>query len=152
VERRIALDVDWSDYHPTALGLDEIAMKKGHKQYLTLISDISVEGHTRIIAVLKGRTKDDIMPFLRKMPDAVLTKVQSICMDMSGSYFSALQERLDNQEIFDRLVTIDRFHFAKLIGEKVDKERKKMLNQLHQEHAKNEATLETLKGTMWPFR
>ena len=76
VERRIALDVDWSDYHPTALGLDEIAMKKGHKQYLTLISDISVEGHTRIIAVLKGRTKDDIMPFLRKIPDAVLTKVQ----------------------------------------------------------------------------
>ena len=36
VERRIALDVDWSDYHPTARGLDEIAMKKGHKQYLTL--------------------------------------------------------------------------------------------------------------------
>ena len=106
-------------------------MKKGHKQYLTLISDISVEGHTRIIAVLKGRTKDDIMPFLRKMPDEVLTKVQSICIDMSGSYFSALQERIDNQEVFDRLVTIDRFHFAKLIGEKVDKERKKMLHKLH---------------------
>jgi transposase len=152
VERRIALDVDWSDYHPTALGLDEIAMKKGHKQYLTLISDISVEGHTRIIAVLKGRTKDDIVPFLQKIPDTVLTKVQSICMDMSGSYFSALHERLDKQEIFDRLVTIDCFHFAKLIGEKVDKERKKLLNQLQQEHAKNEATLETLKGTMWPFR
>jgi len=44
---------------------------------------------------------------------------------MSGSYFSALQERLDNQEIFDRLVTIDRCHFAKLIGGKVDKERKR---------------------------
>jgi len=152
VERRMAFDVDWSDYHPTALGLDEIAMKKGHKQYLTLISDISVEGHTRILAVLKGRTKDDIMPFLRKIPNEVLSKVQSICIDMSGSYFSALQERIDHQEVFDRLVTIDRFHFAKLIGEKGDKERKKRLNQLHQEHAKNEATLETLKGTMGPFR
>jgi transposase len=104
------------------------------------------------MAVLKGRTKDDSMTFLRKMPDEVLTKVQRICIAMSGSSFSALRERIDHQEVFDRLVTIDRFHFAKLLGEKGDKERKKMLHTLQQAHAKNEATLETFKGTMWPFR
>src|SRR5712691_10593836 len=72
-------------------------MKKGHKQYLTLISDISVEGRTRIIAVLKGRTKDDIMPFLRKIPNEVLTKVQSICIDMSG------------MGCLNRLLSVDQF-------------------------------------------
>ncbi|MFQ5799218.1 MAG: ISL3 family transposase [Bacteroidota bacterium] len=152
VDRRIALEVDWSQYHPVVLGLDEIAMKKGHKQYLTIISDISIAGKTRVIAVLKGRTRDDILPFLRKIPDRVIANLQGICIDMSGSYFSALKERIGNQEVFEKLVTIDRFHLAKLIGEKVDKVRKKILNQLRQEHAKNEATLEALKGTMWPFR
>jgi len=129
-----------------------MAMQKGQKQYLMLLSDSSVAGHTRSIAVLKGRTKDDSMPCLRKMPDAVLTKGQSICRERSGSDFSAVQERLDHQAIFDRLVTIDRLHFAKLIGEQGDKERKKRRNQLQQEPAKNAATLETFKGTMWPFR
>ena len=152
VDRRIALDVDWSQYHPVVLGLDEIAMKKGHKQYLTIISDISIAGQTSIIAVLKGRTKDDIMPFLQKIPDRVIDNLHGICIDMSGSYFSALQERIGNQEAFERLVTIDRFHLAKLIGEKVDKERKKVLNKLKKEHGENEVILESLKGTMWPFR
>ncbi len=152
VERRMAVDVDWSDSHPPARGLEEIAMKKGQKHSLTLLSALSVEGHTSIIAVLKGRTKDDSMPFLQKRPDEVLTKGQSLCIAMAGSSFSALPERIDHQEVFDRLGTIDRFHFAKLSGEKGDKERKKIRNQLHQEHAKNEATLETLQGTMWPFR
>jgi hypothetical protein len=41
-----------------------MAMQKGQKQYLTLLSDSSVAGHTRSIAVLKGRTKDDSMPCL----------------------------------------------------------------------------------------
>lgn len=71
---------------------------------------------------------------------------------MSGSYFAALQERIGNQEAFERLGTIDRFHLAKLRGEKVDKERKKVLNKLKQEHGENEVILESLKGTMWPFR
>lgn len=152
VDRRISLEVDWSQYSPDVLGFDEIAMRKGHKQYLTIVSDISMKGKTRVIAVLQGRTRDDILPFLRDIPDRVITNLQGICVDMSGSYFSALKERIGNQKLFEKLVTIDRFHLAKLLGEKVDKERKKILSQLRQEHAKNEATLEALKGTMWPFR
>jgi transposase len=148
VDRRIVLEVDWSEYNPVALGMDEIAMKKGHKQYLTLISDISVAGQTRIRAVLKGRTKDDILPFLKTIPNRVITHLQSLCIDMSGSYFSALKERIANQAVIERLVTIDRFHVAKLVGEKVDQERKKIFKHLHQESAKNEATLELVKGTM----
>ena len=52
----------------------------------------------------------------------------------------------------DRIVTIDRFHVAKLLGDKVDKERKKVVKQLKIEFENNEAKLNNIKQTMWPFR
>ena len=79
-----------------------------------------------------------MLPFLRNIPDRMISHSQGMCIDMSGSYFSVLKERIDNQEVLEKLVTIDRFHLAKLIGEKAEKERKK------KEHKKNEATLEAL--------
>ncbi len=152
VDRRITLDINWSGYSPTVLGIDEIALRKGHKQYLTIVTDISVPGHTKIVAVLKGRTKKDIKPFLDSIPDSVINGLQGICIDMAGSYFTSLKERIDDPDMFSSLVTIDRFHVAKLIGKKVDKQRKKVMAQLKKKYAEDEQILESLKGTMWPFR
>jgi transposase len=151
VNRRIGLNIDWNTCKPFAIGIDEIALRKGHKQYLTIISDISEPGKTKVLAVLDGRKKDDIKPFLDSIPDKVIKNLQSICIDMSGSYFAALQDRLDKEQ-FTRIVTIDRFHIAKLIGAKVDKQRKRMLADLKREYSQNKEVLESLKGTMWPFR
>ncbi len=55
-------------------------------------------------------------------------------------------------EIFNRIVTIDRFHIAKLLGDKVDHERKKVVKQLKEDYKDNEEVLKKLKHTMWPFR
>ena len=151
VNRQIGLDIDWNICQPFAIGIDEIALRKGHKQYLTIISDITLSGQTKVLAVIDGRKKDDIKPFLDSIPDHVIKNLQSICIDMSGSYFAALKDRL-TEELFAQLVTIDRFHVAKLIGAKVDKQRKRMLAELKREYSKNENVLESLKGTMWPFR
>lgn len=128
VNRNIITDYDWGNTKVTSIGLDEIAMKKGHKQYLTVVSDLSVKGKLRVIGVIKGRTKDEINPFLKDIPDEVLFGLESICIDMSASYFPALKERINNDAFFNSVVTIDRFHVSKLVGDTVDKERKRLVN------------------------
>ena len=71
---------------------------------------------------------------------------------MSASYFSTLKEVIGDIDTFNRIVTIDRFHIAKLLGDKVDKERKKVVKQLKKEYENDEDVLDKLKQTMWPFR
>ena len=150
--RRINTDINWDRISPTKIGIDEIALKKGHKQYLTIISDISISHHVKILAVIKGRKNKDIVPFLNSIPSDKLSSLEAITIDMSASYFPALKKIINDNNTFNRIVTIDRFHVAKLLGDKVDKERKKVVKQLKIEFENNEAKLNNIKQTMWPFR
>lgn len=152
INRKISTAVDWTKTTPKIIGIDEIALRKGHSQYLTIVSDITVPKQIKLLAVIKGRTRDDILPFLKKIPKEVLLSLEGITIDMSASYYSAVKELFDDGDTFNRIVTIDRFHVAKLLGEKVDKERKKVLKQLKQEFENDDNTLNQLKDTMWPFR
>jgi len=152
LSRRVDTSINWEFISPTKIGLDEIALKKGHKQYLTIISDISISHHVKILGVIKGRKKDDIFPFLNSIPNDKLLCLESITIDMSASYFPALKEVIDDIDVFNRIVTIDRFHVAKLLGDKVDKERKKVVKQLKKQYENNEDELDKIKQTMWPFR
>jgi len=150
--RRINTDINWDLISPTKIGIDEIALRKGHKQYLTIISDISIPQNVKILAVIKGRKNDDISPFLNSIPSDKLSSLEAITIDMSASYFPALKKILKDDNTFKQIVTIDRFHVAKLLGDKVDKERKKVVKQLKIEFENNEAKLNNIKQTMWPFR
>lgn len=150
--RKVNTDIDWSVISPTRIGIDEIALRKGHKQYLTIISDISISHKVKILAVLEGRTKEEILPFLRSIPKDRLHSLETIAIDMSASYFPALKEVIDDDDIFNQIVTIDRFHVSKLLGEKVDKERKKVVNKLKEEFKDDQEKLDMTKKTMWPFR
>ncbi len=113
---------------------------------------ISIPHHVKILAVIKGRKHEDIFPFLNSLPRDKLFSLESITIDMSASYFPALKKIINDDNIFNRIVTIDRFHVAKLLGDKVDKERKKVVKQLKIEFEKNEEKLDNIKQTMWPFR
>ena len=152
INRNIKTSIDWEQIFPTRIGIDEIALRKGHSQYLTIVSDISIPKKTKILSVIKGRTKEDILPFLKSIPDKVLSSLETITIDMGASYFSALKEIIVDIDEFNRIVTIDRFHVAQLIGDKVDKERKKVINRLKKEFENDEEQLMNLKNTMWPFR
>jgi transposase len=151
LSRRVNTDINWGFIKPTRIGLDEIALRKGHNQYLTIISDSSSH-QAKVLGVIKGRTKDDIIPFLKSIPRDILLSLDAITIDMSASYFPALKEVIDDIDAFNRIVTIDRFHIAKLLGDKVDKERKKVIRQLKLKYKDNDDELEKIKHTMWPFR
>jgi transposase len=151
INRRILLDVNWEEMKITRMGVDEIALKKGHNHYLSIISDISIPGRTRIIKVLDGRSQEEILPFFKSIPKNIWQQLESVSTDMGVSYLSTLRKVLD-EYLFDKIVTIDRFHVAKIINGKVDKERKKVCHAYKKEHKDDEVALDKIKDTMWPFR
>jgi len=152
VNRNIKTSINWNEARITIMGLDEIALRKGHSHYLTIVSDHSDNKKVKILGVVDGNSKDDILPFLQSIPKDILLSLRGITIDMGASYFSALKEVIDDVDKFNRIVTIDRFHVAKLVGDKVDKERKKVVKQLKIEFENDDDKLESIKGTMWPFR
>ena len=152
VNRNITTAISWDGINLLKMGIDEIALRKGHKHYLTIISDLSIKNKTKILAVLDGRKKEAIMPFFSAIPERIWTSLESITIDMSGNYFSTLKDVIGNDILFDKIVTIDRFHVAKLLGDKVDKERKKVVKAIKKEFANDESIIEKIKSTMWPFR
>ena len=94
------------------------------------MSDLSDNKKVKILGVLDGNSKDDILPFLQSIPKEILVSLEGVTIDMGASYFSALKELIDDVDRFNRIVTIDRFHVAKLLGDKVDKERKKVVKKI----------------------
>jgi transposase len=152
INRNVKTNINWMEANPTIMGIDEIALRKGHFHYLTIVSDLSDNKKVKILGVLDGNSKDDILPFLQSIPKEILLSLESVTIDMGASYFSALKELIDDVDRFNRIVIIDRFHVAKLLGDKVDKERKKVVKKLKIEFENDDDKLESIKRTMWPFR
>jgi transposase len=50
------------------------------------------------------------------------------------------------------MVTIDRFHLAKLIGKAVDNERKIIIKDLKNKYSNDDKTLNVIQNTMWLLR
>jgi len=151
IERKISTEIDWNNISPIALGMDEIALEKGHNRYITLISDISSKGNVRILAVLEGRDKKTVLTFLNMIPDKIFNQLNAFCIDMGKGYVSALKERMGFQ-LFSKIVVTDRFHVSKLLSKIIDKERVKEMNILRKEFENDSAKLEEFKDTMWPYR
>ena len=151
IDRRIEIKPDLSEMIIRIIGLDEIALRKGHGNFVTIVSDLSDSSQVKIIAVLKGNSESDVLPFLNTIPDAVIAEMEAFCTDMGKGFLSALRMRL-SQEDYDRLVVVDRFHVAKSLGSKIDKVRKQEIALLKKKFEKNDEELEKIERTLWPFR
>ena len=61
--------MDWSVITEIEiLGLDEIALKKGHRDYVTLVTGRLRDGEIMILGVLPGYEKAEVIEFLRLIP------------------------------------------------------------------------------------
>jgi transposase len=59
VDRWISREVNWAEVKGLKiLGLDEIALKKGHRDFVTIVTARSAKGEVRILAVLPDRKKE----------------------------------------------------------------------------------------------
>ena len=146
VDRHIESSVDWESITSLdVLGIDEIALKKGYKDYVTLITSRH-DGKIRLLAVLKGKENATIKAFFKNIPYRLKKTVTAICTDMYDGYINAAKSVFRNKTI----IVVDRFHVAKQYRGELDKYRQKILKQLKSELPHHE--YEKLKGAMHILR
>jgi len=146
IERRIAAQVDWTQYTALGvLGLDEIALKKGHRDFVVIVTARLPNGHLAILGVLPDREKATVRTFLQSIPPALAATIHTVCTDMYESYIQAVREVWSHVRI-----VIDRFHVAQKYRDAADTVRKQELKRLKQELSK--AEYRQLKGNLWAFR
>jgi transposase len=146
IDRSIATQVDWFELtRLEVLGLDEIALKKGHNDYVVIVSARLGNGQLKLLAVLPDREKETVKAFLRRIPTRLQRTIHTVCTDMWPAYVNAAKEELEQA-----VVVVDRFHVAKKYRDCADKLRKQELKRLKAELSEPEYN--SLKGVLWPFR
>jgi transposase len=146
LDRWIATTIDWSALEPfSVLGIDEIALKKGHRDFVAVLSAKTANGCLHVLAILPDRLKATVTVWLQAIPEQHRRRIQTVCSDMWEGYVSAVEEALPHATI-----VIDRFHVARHYRDAVDTLRKQELRRLR-------ATLpdemqDELKHILWPSR
>jgi transposase len=146
INRYVHQKVDWQAIKTIPLlGIDEIALKKGHKDFVVIVSAINEQGEKHILAVLPDRKKDTVKAFLAAIPVLQKATIQRVCVDMYEGYSNAVYEALSGV-----VVIVDRFHVAKNYRGCADKARKQEMRALKKTLSDKEYA--ELKGVMWIFR
>ncbi len=146
LDRWIEHAVDWDAWERLGvLGLDEIALKRGHRDFVTLVTVPLEGGGVEIVAVLADRKKETVAAFLRAIPGPLRHTIERACTDMYEGFVRAIEEEVPWAE-----VVIDRFHVARAYRDCADAVRKKELKRLKSVLPKAEYA--EITGAMWPFR
>jgi len=146
MERRIEAETDWSGCRRIGrLGVDEIALKKGHRDFVTIVTGRLENGRLVILGVLPDRKKDTLIAFLRSIPMHLVETVETVCCDMYEGYTEAVREELPQANM-----VIDRFHVTQHYSKAADKLRQQELKRLKKELPAE--VYKQLKGSMWAFR
>lgn len=93
--------------------LDEIALKKGHGNFETVISS-----DTRVLEMVEGKSSETIQAALKAMPG--IERIEQVCMDMCASFAHAVKAVLPKAKI-----VIDRFHLIRHANDALESIRKR---------------------------
>lgn len=146
LDRWIEKSVDWEALAPfDTVGIDEIALLKGHRDFVAVISSKTVDGDLQLLAVLADRNKATLIDWLQTIPAIIRERIATVCTDMWEGYVSAVEQVLPHATL-----VIDRFHVARHYRDSVDALRKQELRRLKKELPQE--AYDDLKGTLWPFR
>jgi transposase len=104
----------------TDVGIDELSLKKRHKLYVTILTDLSDLDRPEVLAVAKGKDEDAARECLAQLTEAQRQKVGTHRVDMGAPFNAACRVLLPNSQ-----AVVDRFHVAKKFHEVVDARRKK---------------------------
>ena len=144
-KHRISTSVNWDLLKKLdLLGLDEISRKKGHKDFVTIVT-ARVDDKTIILAVLEDRTKKTVKKFLKTIPKRLRQTIKAVCSDMYEGFINAVKEVLKGVKII-----ADRFHVSKWYRKGLDDLRKQEMKRLKKELS--EVEYKKLKNVMWVLR
>jgi transposase len=117
------------------LGIDEISLKKRHKQFVLVISDIT---RKCILAVLPDREKKTLEHWIGGLSPDERRAIRFVSIDMWAPYQQAARNKIPHAQ-----VVVDRFHVMKQLNTR--------LTQLRTEHQKglSPEMRSEIKGSRW---
>ena len=134
IDRYIEQEVDFNNISKLGvIGIDEISMKKGYRDFVSLIT-YRCENKVRILGVVDGREKGDIITFFAKIPPHLVKTIKAVCSDLYEGYLNACKE------VFGKTVPVvaDRFHVSRLYRKCLVNLRKSELRRLRKVLSENE--------------
>ena len=122
-----------------AIGIDEIANRKGHK-YMSVVYDIS-PGSKRLLWIGQGRTKASIKQSFWCLGFERCSRILYVCSDMGRPYLDVIRTLAPNA-----LNILDRFHIVNKLEDAVDQTRRGEAAEL-----RRKADRITLHKARWPL-
>ncbi|MCP3967210.1 MAG: ISL3 family transposase [Lentisphaerae bacterium] len=116
------------------LGIDEIAIKKGHK-YAVVFYDLE---RGQVIGLQKGRRRIDTSRFFRRWGRQKCLAVKGVCTDLWAPYHKSIRIHLKNA-----MLVFDKFHIFKYLSDAIDQVRR------HEQHKAEDEGKTILKGCRW---
>ena len=152
IKRWIDTGVNWDDFAELkVIGIDEIALTKGRKNFVAIVTTQQTDGHVAILTVLPDRKKETVKQFLESIPKRLRHTMETSCTDMWTGYANAVKEfSADHTEVSIDVV-VDRFHVAKNYRNCVDKVRKQERHRLKKVLPEIQYQ-EAVKDMMWTIR
>lgn len=117
------------------LGIDEISLKKRHKQFALVISNIS---NKAILAVLPDRHKETLEEWFDSLTKQQRKAIRFVSIDMWAPYAQATRKKLPKAQL-----VVDRFHVMKQLNERLSQMRRNIQSGLPEEKK------DILKGMRW---
>ncbi|MBK1646172.1 hypothetical protein CKO25_16270 [Thiocapsa imhoffii] len=108
LNRRMTSKVEWDHIQTIEVaGLDEIALKTGHRDVIVVVS-ADIDGALQVIGLLSERTKAAVQAFFKSIPKRLRRTVKVICTDLYAGFIGAAKA------VFGKRVLIcaDRFRIA----------------------------------------
>jgi len=121
VFRSVEYIVQWGLSHRslegvTAIGVDEIQWRKGHK-YLTLVYQIN-RNCIRLLWIGKERTEESFTKFFDSLGKERCQIIEHVCSDMWKPYLKVIRERVSQA-----IHILDRFHIVARLNKALDEVR-----------------------------
>ena len=146
LNRRFDQSVDWNQFSRLDIvGLDEISLKKGHRDFVA-IATARVEEQTLILGMLPDREKETVKQFLQSIPRHLRQTIHTVCCDMYDGFVNAAIEVLGKRV----QIVNDRFHVAKQYRSGLETLRKQEMKRLKE--VLPEEAYSQFKGVMWAVR
>jgi transposase len=117
------------------LGIDEIALLKGHDAFVLVLSDLE---RGCILDLLPDRKKETLMAYFADWTDEQRQAVREVAMDLWEPYAQAVEGCLPQARI-----VADRFHVMKLLNDRVTTARRQIQREAP------DAARAVLKGCRW---
>jgi len=152
IERGIHTRVNWDEFSELRIiGIDEIALTKGRRNFVAIVTSQQADGRVAVLAVLPDRKKKSVRQFLESIPKRLWRTMETACTDMWEGYVNAVKEFAAAHPEVSINVVVDRYHVATNYRECVDKVRKRERRRLEKALTATQYH-EIVKGTMWIVR